>query len=99
MKNIFRYIAGTLFAGLVMTACSPEEFEGADGNIPQVSDFADNFVVTVDQTTNYANFEFKSAIGVSPVWIIDGESYSASYSFSKYYRKKGDYTVECKNEK
>lgn len=27
MKNIFRYIAGTLFAGLVMTACSPEEFE------------------------------------------------------------------------
>ena len=96
MKNIFRYIAGTLFSGLVMTACSPEEFEGADGNIPQVSDFADNFVVTVDQTTNYANFEFKSAIGVSPVWIIDGESYSASYSFSKYYRKKGDYTVECK---
>lgn len=96
MKNIFRYIAGTLFAGLVMTACSPEEFEGADGNIPQVTDFADNFVVTVDQTTNYANFEFKSATGVSPVWIIDGESYSASYSFSKYYRKKGDYTVECK---
>lgn len=81
MKNIFRYIAGTLFAGLVMTACSPEEFEGADGNIPQVTDFADNFVVTVDQATNYANFEFKSATGVSPVWIIDGESYSASYSF------------------
>ncbi len=32
---------------------------------------------------------------MSPIWIIDG-AYQASYGFSKYYRKKGSYTVECK---
>lgn len=96
MKNILKYIVGALFVGFTMTACSPEEFTGANGNIPQTSEYADNFKVTVDQTTNYANFEFTSAPGVTPVWIIDGESYSSSFSFSKYYRKKGSYTVECK---
>ena len=95
MKNIFKYIAGVLVAGFAMTSCSPEDFTGANGNIPQASDYTDNFKVTVDQTTNYANFEFTSAPGVSPIWIIDG-AYQASYGFSKYYRKKGSYTVECK---
>lgn len=96
MKNIFKYMAGLLFAGVAMTACSPDEFEGAKGNIPQVSDFADNFKVSVDQETNYAYFEFISAPKVTPVWILDGTAYSSAYSFSKYYRKKGEYTVECK---
>ena len=70
MKNIFKYIAGVLVAGFAMTSCSPEDFTGANGNIPQASDYTDNFKVTVDQTTNYANFEFTSAPGVSPIWII-----------------------------
>lgn len=96
MKNVFRYIVGFSLAGCLMTACSPEEYDGANGQLPMAADYADNFVITVDQETNYANFEFKNGLGVSPVWIIDGESYSGSYSFSKYYRKKGDYTVECK---
>jgi len=96
MKNILKYMAGVLIAGFAMTACSPEDFKGANGNIPQASDYADNFKVTVDQATNYANFEFTSAPGITPVWIIDGTSYSSAYSFSKYYRKKGSYTVECK---
>lgn len=95
MKNIFKYMTGVLLAGFIMTACSPEKFEGANGNIPQASDYADNFKITVDQETNYANFEFISASGVSPVWIIDG-TYSSLYGLSKYYRKKGTYTVECK---
>jgi hypothetical protein len=95
MKNIFKYMVGGLVAVFAITACSPEEFSGADGNIPQVSEYADNFKVTVDQETNYATFEFISAPGVSPVWIIDG-AYSGGFSFSKYYRKKGSYTVECK---
>ena len=64
MKNIFKYIAGVLVAGFAMTSCSPEDFTGANGNIPQASDYTDNFKVTVDQTTNYANFEFTSAPGV-----------------------------------
>ena len=96
MKNVFKYITAIVVAGFAMTACSPEEFSGADGNIPQASEFADNFKITVDPATNYANFEFVSAPGVSPVWILDGATYSSSYSFSKYYRKKGSYTVQCK---
>lgn len=80
---------------LTLTACSPEEYVGANGDIPQASDYADNVIVTVDQETNYAYFEFKSAKGITPVWIIDG-TYSSSYTISKYYRKKGTYTVECK---
>lgn len=95
MKNIFKYMAGALYAGLVLTACSPEEFSGANGNIPQALDYSDNFKVTVDQTTNNAKFEFTSAQGVTPIWIIDGV-YSSSFNLTKYYRKKGVYTVECK---
>lgn len=75
MKNIFRYIAGTLFAGLVMTACSPEEFEGAsqDG-MPKLSDY--KAVVTVDQETNIATFnmvdnEGNSPKGVYPIWEVN----------------------------
>ncbi len=95
MKNKLKYMAETLMAALILAGCSAEEFEGASGNIPQASDYADNFVITVDQETNYAYFEFTSAPGITPVWIVDG-AYSASYSFSKFYRKKGTYTVECK---
>ena len=51
MKNIFKYMAGVLVAGFAMTSCSPEDFTGANGNIPQASDYTDNFKVTVDQTT------------------------------------------------
>ena len=54
MKNIFKYMAGVLVAGFAMTSCSPEDFTGANGNIPQASDYTDNFKVTVDQTTNPA---------------------------------------------
>ena len=94
MKSIFKYMA-ILAAGIGLAACSPEEFEGASGNVPQASDYADNFTVTVDQSTNNATFEFISAPGVTPVWIIDG-AYSTAYSFTRFYRKAGTYSVECK---
>lgn len=42
-------MAGVLVAGFAMTSCSPEDFTGANGNIPQASDYTDNFKVTVDQ--------------------------------------------------
>lgn len=95
MKNLFKYISGMFLTVVSLTACSPEDYVCANGDIPLASDYAENVVITVDQETNYAYFEFKSAPGITPVWIIDG-SYSASYTMSKYYRKKGIYTVECK---
>lgn len=81
---------------MAFASCSPEEFAGADGNLPTVSDYADNFSVTVDQSINTAYFTFTAAPGVTPYWIIDGESVSGEYSFSKYWRKRGEHTVECR---
>ena len=43
MNKIFKYMAGVLIASFAMTACSPEDFTGANGDIPQASDYADNF--------------------------------------------------------
>lgn len=94
MKKIFRNMAYALLGGLMLSACSAEEFSGANGELPNVADFADNFKIDVDQETNTANFSFGGAEGVSPVWVIDG-AYSSAFNLSKYYRKKGTYDVEC----
>lgn len=95
MKNIFNSLIGVLAIASTLIACSPEEFTGADGNIPQISDYEESFEITVDQETNFAYFDFKSTKGVSPIWIVNG-SYLSDYSFSKFYWKKGTYSVECK---
>ena len=87
-------MAYALLGGLMLSACSAEEFSGANGELPNVADFADNFKIDVDQETNTANFSFGGAEGVSPVWVIDG-AYSSAFNLSKYYRKKGTYDVEC----
>ena len=95
MKSIFKYAICALFAGLTLTACSPEEYEGANGQVPDASQYADMFTVTVDQKTNTATFTFTETQGVTPVWRVDGESYSSSTTFTKYWRKKGEHFVDC----
>jgi hypothetical protein len=51
MNKIFKYSIGVLFAGLAMTACSPDEFSGADPNgLPTISGV--DFQLNVDQETN-----------------------------------------------
>ena len=87
-------MAYALLGGLMLSACSAEEFSGANGELPNVADFADNFKIDVDQETNTANFTFDSKAGITPVWVIDG-AYSSAFNLSKYYRKKGTYNVEC----
>ena len=94
MKKMFRNMAYALLGGLMLSACSAEEFSGANGELPNVADFADNFKIDVDQETNTANFTFDSKAGITPVWVIDG-AYSSAFNLSKYYRKKGTYDVEC----
>ena len=59
MKNLFKYISGMFLTVVSLTACSPEDYVGANGDIPLASDYAENVVITVDQETNYAYFEFK----------------------------------------
>lgn len=96
MNKIYKYVVGVFTGLLALASCSPDDFDGANGNVPNAADYEDNVVVYVDQETNNAYFEFKSAPGVTPVWIIDGTTYKTDFKASKYYRKAGDYTVECK---
>lgn len=94
MKKILYHVAFAFLAVFLLGACSAEEFSGANGELPNIADYADNFNISVDQDINTANFSFNSAEGVTPVWVIDG-AYSSDYTLSKYYRKKGTYDVEC----
>ena len=83
-------------APVLMTSCSEDDYYNVDINgVPEVSSYADDVKITVDQETNTAYFEFTGK-GVYPVWIIDGKNYSSNMSFSRYYRKAGDYSVELK---
>lgn len=83
-------------APVLLSSCSEKDYYNVDINgVPQAADFQDNVVVTVDQATNTAYFSF-SGKGVYPVWIQDGKTYSTLAEFSKFYRKAGDYTIECK---
>lgn len=93
-KYIKLAVLALAVAGL--SACSEDEIRNIDVTaVPQVSDYADMVSITVDQETNYATFSFNGA-GVYPVWIIDGKNYSTEFSFSRFYRKAGDYSVEVK---
>lgn len=95
MKNYIK-LAAIALAALSVAACTEDKVLNVDVNaIPQVSDYADNFVVTVDQATNNATFTFTGQ-GAYPVWIIDGKTYSTNHSVTKYYRKRGEYSVEAK---
>ncbi|MDL2213325.1 hypothetical protein LJC72_00030 [Bacteroides sp. OttesenSCG-928-D19] len=95
MKNIFKYMAGVLIAGFAMTACSPEEFAGANGDIPVASSYESAIEILVDQETNQVTFNLNSK-GCMPVWIIDGKSYSTVNGMQKIYTIAGDYTVDVK---
>ena len=94
MKKILYHSAFAFLAAFLLGACSPEDFSGANGELPNIADYADNFNISVDQDINTANFSFNSTEGITPVWVIDG-AYSSDYTLSKYYRKKGTYDVEC----
>lgn len=99
MKNYIKTIALSLLAAggaAAIVSCSEDKvYEVNINDVPQAADYADCVNITVDQETNYANFEFTGK-GVYPVWIIDGKSYSSDFAFSRYYRKAGEYSVEVK---
>lgn len=95
MKNYIK-LAACALAMFGLAACNEEKIQNIDVTaVPEVANYADCFNVTVDQETNTATFSFTGE-GAYPVWIVDGKSYSSAPSFSRYYRKKGDYVVEAK---
>lgn len=72
IKKILYHSAFAFLAAFLLGACSPEDFSGANGELPNIADYADNFNISVDQDINTANFSFNSAEGITPVWVIDG---------------------------
>lgn len=90
--------AALLAAGTaaLTTSCSEDSVYQINADaMPQAADYADCFTVDVDQTTNTATFNFTGQ-GAYPIWIIDGKTYSTKQSFTRFYRKAGDYSVEMK---
>ncbi len=82
-------------ACLTMTACSPDEFEGADPNgIPTMEGV--DFNMTVDQEVNQVSLHFPETKGVYPIWIINGASYSTLNDVGWSNTEAGTYDVELK---
>ena len=95
MKNLFKYSIGVLFAGLMMTACSPDSFEGADINgIPTVNGV--DFQMTVDQETNQMIATYTPVAGTYPIWILNGTQYSTLQEVGYQNPEAGNYSVELK---
>ena len=95
MNKIFQLAVGTLFAGMALTACSPDSFDGADPNgKPTVS--GTDFQMTVDQETNQMVATYTPAPGTYPIWILNGTQYSTLSEVGYNNPEQGTYTVELK---
>lgn len=96
MNKIFKYIGSVLACVLAVTACSPEEFTGADQNGLPTMD-GRQVSVTTDQETNTAVFtvsgDFK---GCYPVWYLDGKIYSFLATGSYSSMEQGTHELEVK---
>ena len=98
MKNIFKYLFG-LIAVAMFAACTPETFEGANGQIPSLEGI--EVLPVVDQTLNQVTFTLPDNVkGCMPIWILyDGDGkvmYSTVNGLKKIYAKAGKYTGEFK---
>lgn len=96
MKGILKYMVCPLFAGLALTACSPDEFSGADKNgIPTME--GRSITVETDQETNTAVFSISGDFnGCYPVWYLDGKMYSLLPKTSYSSMAEGTHSLEVK---
>ena len=95
MKTLFRAgLVGCACAAL-LTACSPDSFDGADpNNIPTMEGV--DFQMTVDQETNQMVASYNPAPGTYPVWILDGTQYSTLNEVGYKNDEAGSHTVELR---
>ena len=92
---IMHYALCIAAASLLMTACSPDSFDGADPyGIPTVS--GNDFQMSVDQETNQMVATFNAPTGTYPIWIIDGTSYSTLNEVGYKNTEAGTHTVGLK---
>jgi hypothetical protein len=98
MNKIYQlFRAGLLCCGVAaaLTACSPDEFSGADANgLPTVSGV--DFNISVDQETNQMVATYTPQAGTYPVWILDGTSYSTLNEVGYKNDEAGTHTVELR---
>ena len=77
------------------TACSPEDFKGADPDgLPTVSGI--DFQISVDQETNQMIASYTPEAGTYPVWILDGTSYSTLQEVGYKNNEAGTHTIELR---
>ena len=95
-QSIMHYALCISAAALLMTACSPEKFDGPDQNgIPSIS--GKDIQVSVDQAVNQATFTVSGMEkGTYPIWIIDGKSYSTLDPTSYSNAKAGTHDIELR---
>ncbi len=84
-----------LLLAMAFTACSPDEFEGADPNgLPTVSGV--DFQISVDQETNQMIASYNPEPGTYPIWILDGTSYSTLQEVGYKNNEAGSHTIELR---
>ena len=95
IKLLFRAgLVGCAFAAL-LTACTPDSFDGADpNNIPTMEGV--DFQMTVDQETNQMVASYNPAPGTYPLWILDGTQYSTLNEVGYKNDEAGSHTVELR---
>ena len=95
-----KVISGALFmllplTAMLFTACSPDEFDGADINgIPEMSGV--DFQISVDQETNQMIASYTPQPGTYPIWILDGTSYSTLPEVGYKNDEAGTHTIELR---
>jgi hypothetical protein len=84
-----------LLLAMAFTACSPDQFDGADPNgLPTVSGI--DFNLSVDQETNQMTANYTPQPGTYPVWILDGTSYSTLQEVGYKNNEAGTHTIELR---
>ena len=86
---------GVLVAGAMMTACSPDSFDGADPKGIPTMDGVD-FNISVDQETNQMIATYTPQSGTYPVWILNGSTYSTLQEVGYQNPEAGTYSIEMK---
>ena len=96
VKGLVKVLPFYLFTLLpLVTACSPDSFEGADPNgIPTMEGV--DFQITVDQETNQMVANYAPKPGTYPVWILDGTQYSTLNEVGYKNDEAGTHTVALK---
>ena len=94
INKISSAIAIMLLA-MAFTACSPDDFNGADPNgLPTVSGV--DFNISVDQETNQMIANYTPEPGTYPIWILDGTSYSTLQEVGYKNSEAGTHTIELR---